>query len=130
MTVSLFFCVHLLFSYPLVIVVTNTILESFIFYRMKHSTLRTWLKNLSRTLVLTAGVVVATTFYYSLPHLISLVGVVFGSFVVIITPSLVHYNLCAESAISKAFDLFIFIYAVCMITILGSLVIYDWVTNP
>ena len=96
---SLLFCIHLLFSYPLFIVVTNTILESYIFYRMKYSTLRTWLKNLSRTLVLSLGVVIATTFYYSLPHLIALVGVVFGSMVVILTPSLVHYMLLADSTL-------------------------------
>lgn len=54
----------IVFSYPVTIYVTNYVIESIIFKRMAHSTLRKWLKNLSRTIVLAIGTIVGTIFYY------------------------------------------------------------------
>jgi proton-coupled amino acid transporter len=55
-TTELLFCVNLIFSYPLCIYPTNKIIESFVFYKLKEvTTLRKWLKNLSRTIVVFLG---------------------------------------------------------------------------
>jgi len=94
---KLLFCVNIILSYPLVVPVINQILEGFIFGKMRYSMLRTWLKNLSRTLVVVVGLLVAYYFYYSLHKVLSFSGVVLGSFVVLITPCLIHLKVLADT---------------------------------
>lgn len=93
---------------------------------MQYSVLRTWLKNLSRTVVVTIGVLVALFFYYSLHKILSFSGVVIGSFVVLITPSLVHYKVVATSQCDKTINILIVIYAACFALTLGTLIIIRW----
>lgn len=78
------------FSYPVTIYITNYVIEYIIFRKMEHSTLRKWLKNLSRTIVLSLGVIIGTIFYYSLPKFQGIFGAIFGTIVVFIFPSILH----------------------------------------
>ena len=90
---NILFCINIILSYPLVIYPANLIIEKAVFGKMTYSPLRTWLKNFSRTLVLLSALVVAYLFYYNLSKILSLTSVVLGSFVVLITPLLVHFKM-------------------------------------
>jgi len=87
---KIFFLFNIIFSYPLNIYQTNNILESFTFNKMEYSKCRTWLKNISRTLVVVVGVIVAVTFYYKIPKIIGISAVILGAFIALIIPPLLH----------------------------------------
>jgi hypothetical protein len=123
---KLLFVVNIIFSFPLLIYVTNQIVESYVFCKMKYSTLRTWLKNLSRTVIVTIAALVAYFFYYQLHKIFSFFGVVIGSFVVLITPALIHYREVSETKSSRVINVLIIIYASIMALVLGTLIIYNW----
>jgi hypothetical protein len=96
---------------------------------MEYSVLRTWLKNLSRTVIVTIGVLVALFFYYSLHKILSFSGVVIGSFVVLITPALVHFKIVADSSCDRTINVLIVIYAAVFAVTLGTLIIIRWETD-
>jgi hypothetical protein len=87
---KILFLFNIIFSYPLNIYQTNNVLESFSFNKMQYSKCRTWLKNISRTVVVTIGVIVAVTFYYKIPKIIGLTAVILGSIIALIIPPLLH----------------------------------------
>ena len=87
---KIFFLANVIFSYPLYIIVTNQIIESFIFKKMKNSELRKWLKNLSRTIITILAVLIAVTFYHKLPKILALSGIILGAVIVLILPPLIH----------------------------------------
>ena len=58
--------------------------------------------------------------------ILSFVGVVVGSFIVLITPSLVHYKVVADTKYSKVINIMVIIYAVTFAIVLGSLILYFW----
>ena len=123
---KIFFCGNLLISFPLVIYITNNIIESIIFAKMEYSELRKWLKNFSRTLIVTSSVYLGYTVYYSLHKILGFTAVVLGSWVVLITPSAIHLKLVAKGPWEKCFNWFIIIYAILMGVVFGTLIIYTW----
>lgn len=123
---KLLFCVNILFSIPLIVYITNQIVEGFVFQKMRFSHVRTWLKNLSRTVILTCSALVSYFFYYQLHKVFSLIGVLLGSFIVIVTPALVHYKLVSDTKCSKVVNVLIIIYAIVAALALGSLLLYTW----
>lgn len=123
---KLLFCINILFSIPLMIYITNNIVERYVFSKMRFSTLRTWLKNLSRTIVLSASALIAFFLYYQIHKVFSLVGVVVGTFVVIITPNLIHYREMGDSQCTRIGDIFYIVYAIIAAIVIGTLIIYDW----
>ena len=123
---KLLFLINIIISYPLIVFAIFQILESLLFQKMKYSMCRTWLKNLSRTVVVLTGLLIAFFFYYNLHKILGLAGVVLGSFIVLITPSLIHRKLNADTAFKKGIDIAIIIYAVIMAVWLSTLIIYRW----
>lgn len=119
-------CVNIIFSYPLLIYITNQIIEQYVFAKMRFSALRTWLKNLSRTVVLVAAILIGFFFYYSLHKILSWVGVVIGAFIVLVTPALVHNKVCATARYTRVTNILIAIYAGASAVALGTLIIYNW----
>ena len=93
---------------------------------MLYSTLRKWLKNLSRTIVVIAALIISLTFYSSLHKIIGLAGVILGSIIVFITPALINNKLYAESALNKHKNVFIIIYAIIMMIVLTFFIILTW----
>ena len=96
--VKILFITQILISYPLQIFITNNILESFIFAKMQYSELRKWLKNLSRTIVVTAAVFIGYLCYKHLHKVLGFTGIVLGAYIVLITPSLIHNKLVAKTS--------------------------------
>ena len=125
-TGKILYCLQLAVSYPLVIYVTNNIVEGFVFAKMRYSMLRIWLKNFSRLVVLFVGVCVAIYFYYLLHRIMALSGVVLGSFIVLITPNYIHYKVVAETQCSRCMDLLVIIYAIIISIGLGTAMILQW----
>lgn len=93
---------------------------------MQYSELRKWLKNLSRTIVLSSAVVISITFYYYLPNILGLTGVLFGTIVVLMVPALIHNKLIARSFWDRFFNYFILIYGILVAIIISFFLIYFW----
>ena len=58
------FAIMIIVSYPLIVFVTNQVIEYNLFNRMQFSVLRYWLKNLSRTVVLAVATIFTVSIYY------------------------------------------------------------------
>jgi hypothetical protein len=93
---------------------------------MQYSTLRKWLKNLTRTIVVITTLFIALTFYSSLHKIIGLTGVILGSIVVLITPALINNKLYAESTLNKHKNVFTIIYGIIMMIVLTFFIILTW----
>jgi hypothetical protein len=93
---------------------------------MQYSTLRKWLKNLTRTIVVITTLIIALTFYSSLHKIIGLTGVILGSIVVLITPALINNKLYAESTLNKNKNVFTIIYGIIMMIVLTFFIILTW----
>ena len=92
---KLIYCSMIIFAYPLVIYVTNQMIEYYIFGCMKYTVLRKWLKNLSRTLVILIAALIAVSFYYKLHIINGFIGVILGGIIVMIIPSIIHNRIVA-----------------------------------
>ena len=117
---------NIIFSYPLVINVTNYVIESAIFSGMEYSECRKWLKNLSRTIVIALSLLISSLAYYSLPKIMGLAAVLLGTTVVMITPALINNYLVAKTCCCKAINIIIIIYACCVTVLLTFFLIYTW----
>lgn len=124
----LLFCVNLVFSYPLTIYPTNKSIESFLFVRMLENTWqRKWLKNLSRTVVCFLGCFLSITFTNVLDHFLGVSGAVLGIPIILITPTLCHYKLVAESKLSKRVDVAFILFAIAVMILCAYNGIAAWV---
>lgn len=118
---------NIIFSYPLNIYITNYVLEGAIFGNMRYSECRKWLKNLSRSIVVAAGIAIGVAFYYILPKIVSVVALVVGTTVVIITPALLHNAECAgDSTYMRVTNWMLVVYAVLASIFLTFFLIYSW----
>ena len=125
-TGKVFYLIVLLFSYPLIVYVANQVLEFYIFRKMAYSELRKWLKNLSRLTNCTIAAIIAVTFYMHLHQINSTVGVILGSIVVIIVPSLIHNKLAAETRGERVLNYSLVGYAVIAATVITIMNIYQF----
>lgn len=104
---KILFCFNLVFSYPICINPTNTILESYLFRSWKKkSTARTWLKNLSRALVVIAAVYMAVELADKIDKVLGLLGAVCCAPLALTIPALMHQKLLAKTRAQKAENVF------------------------
>ena len=89
-TAKVFYCIMIVISYPLTIYITNYVIEYIIFRKMDYSECRKWLKNLSRSFVVAIALIISVIYYYSLHKILGFSGLILGSIIVLITPSLIH----------------------------------------
>ena len=121
------YCFNILFSYPTTIYPTNLIIDSCLFRRIENLPSKHKIKeNISHTLVLLAGILLAVFFYEKLDKLLALSGTILGTMLVLFIPSMCHYKLVAKSKCSKCGDIFIACYAVVVLVICSSNVIKNW----
>jgi hypothetical protein len=116
----------IIFSFPLNIYITNYVVESLIFCEMRHSETRKWLKNLSRTLIVALSLIVSTFFYYYLPKITGLIGVLIGTTVVMITPALLHNAIVAKSDCDRCINYILLVYAILATIGLTFFIFYTW----
>lgn len=120
----------IIFSFPLNIYITNYVVESLIFCEMRHSETRKWLKNLSRTMIVALSLIVSTFFYYYLPKITGLIGVLIGTTVVMITPALLHNEIVTEKGrrgdCDRCINYTLIVYAVLATIGLTFFIFYTW----
>ena len=100
MVVKFLFMLNLVFSYPLIIFITNIILESYSFSKgtlKRKPKCRYYLKNLQRSFVLFLGIICAIYFRKTLDKLSALSGSIFGTNIVMTLPCVLHYKLVAKT---------------------------------
>ena len=117
---------NIIFSYPLVVNVTNYVIESTIFSNMSYSELRKWLKNLSRVMVIAISLVISSLYYYFLPKIMGLCAVLLGTTVVMITPAILNNELVAKTCCDKTINWTLIVYAVIVTVFLTFFLIYTW----
>ena len=93
---------------------------------MEYSTLRKWLKNLSRTVNLAISLAIAITFYYQLHKILGFSAVVFGVIIVLIIPALIHNKIVADTSCSKFGNYFVLVYAVTASLTIATMIIITW----
>ena len=104
---------------------TNAILEGWIFARWKASRRRTWLKNLSRSVVCVLASLIAVQFYSKLDKFLALLGAVLCAPLALTIPSLLHLKQVAKTRRARLTDKAIIIFSV----ILEVLSIYQSLAN-
>lgn len=97
--------INLIFTYPLVLHPAITVVESYLFKKMQKSTKKTWLQNLSRTVLVGLTVVLSVSLLETLDKLESLNGAFACIPLAFLLPNLFHYKLVAETRGEKMFDL-------------------------
>mmetsp|Transcript_13695 Transcript_13695/g.23352 ORF Transcript_13695/g.23352 Transcript_13695/m.23352 type:complete len:131 (-) Transcript_13695:76-468(-) len=106
MVTECLFCLNLVFSYPLSIFPTNKIVEGFVFKKLKKNTpMRKWLKNISRLLVCFLGVYLSITVRNQLDKVLGITGGFLGVIIVLIVPTLCHFQIMAKTPMEKFKDL-------------------------
>jgi len=121
---KILFALMILVAYPLIVYVTNQVIEYNLFSSMEFSALRYWLKNFSRTLVVLSACFLAVSVYYHLHKVIGLAGVVLGGFIVMVVPSLIHNKLTAKGACDKCLNYFLITYAIVAAIVITIVVLY------
>lgn len=133
------YCVNLVFSYPLSIYPTNVTLEGYLFSKLKEGATRYWLCNLSRFFVCFAACFCSITFESILDEFLGLTGSILGIPIILIVPTVCHYNIVAETKREKTIDLVIIGFScivLCFCSYMNSATFinefrkdYDWKTN-
>ena len=86
------FSFNIFFSYPIGIYPANLIIDSTLFGRKENQPSKHLIKeNISHTLVLALGILLAVFLYDKLDRILALTGTFIGCMIVLFIPSLCHY---------------------------------------
>ena len=90
-----------------------------------------WFENISHSVVLVIGMLLAIYLYDHLDKVLALCGAILGTTVVLFIPSVCHFKLIAcdrfeGSTLMKVFDLTISTYAVIVLILATSQVLFKW----
>jgi amino acid permease len=88
-----------------VIYPSNIIIESYVYRNFDKTTLRKWLKNCSRTILVAFTLFMGLYFEETLDRLTSVVGSVCLTPIAFVLPGIFHFKLIAKGIIEKIFDL-------------------------
>ena len=122
----IFFMGNVIISYPLVIHPANMISESYIFRWMQQSTLRKWLKNINRTIIVGVTVLIGYWLEDSIDRLLSVIGSVTCTPVAFIMPATLHLVLAAENKFIKIFDIVVITLGLSMMIYLTTFTLMNW----
>jgi len=95
--VKIAFSLNLVFSYPLVIHPANLVLESYLFAGWEKTRTRQMCKNLTRSCIVAASIVLALLIYDKLDKFLSITGAATCTPIAFILPALFHYKQCAKT---------------------------------
>ena len=121
------FAFNLFFTYPLVIYPANMVLESYIFVSMKNkSTLRTWLKNIYRGIMVAFTITVAIFFDKTLDKFLALLGSVACTPIAFMLPALFHLKLVAKTFTEKLIDWLLVVFSIIIMFVTSIYTIIHW----
>ena len=93
---KILFCVNLIITYPLVINISNEIIESYLFNKIRMGSTRRYIYcNISRTIMVAITIFIALVANDKLNNFLSLLGAVACIPVAYTLPALFHYRICA-----------------------------------
>ncbi|CAI2366461.1 unnamed protein product [Moneuplotes crassus] len=124
--VMILFIINVVLSYPLIIYPCNIIIESYSVDKMAPSKTRTFLRNLSRALVVVVTFSIGISLEDTLDRLLSVEGSLTCTPVAFIMPAVFHLQLVAESRLAKALDYFIIGLGFVFLFGLTSYTIISW----
>ena len=112
--IKVLFCFNLVFSYPITVNPTNTILEGYIFGGdpRRASYKETWMRRFSRFLVCLSATLFGIYLANDMDKFLGLLGALLGSPLALTMPALIHLKLVAETRLIKLFDWLLIIISI------------------
>jgi len=107
-TVKIFFCINLIFTFPLVIYPAHRVIENYLYNGWEKSKKRQWMKNFSRAVVVTLVIALTIALGERLDSFLPLIGSLTCTPIAFTFPAMFHYK-CTQSKKEKWIDLFIII---------------------
>ena len=123
---KVFFCLNLIFTYPLVIYPAFQTLEGKIFKKMRAGNKKMWTKNLFRAFVVAITIVIPLLLDDKLSKFLSLLGALGCVPIAFNLPCVFHYILCAKTASEKRIDMFLIILSLIIVVFCTWFVFYTW----
>lgn len=106
---------NLFFSYAITINPTNLILESWFCKCLPKGTLRHWLKNLSRTIVVIVSAFCALSLADKIDKFLGLVGALLCAPLAMTIPALIHLILLAKTRREQIVDVLLVVGSFCVL---------------
>ena len=129
--IKVLFCLNLVFSYPITINPTNSILESYVFGgdpRREKGT-RVWARRFSRFMVCLAATLAGMALARDMDKFLGLLGALVGSPLALTLPALVHLKLVAQTRLIKMFDYAIIGISLFTLTLSTYMSAQQWINS-
>ena len=88
---------------------------------------RKWLKNISRTFMIFLGAFLSITFSDTLDHFLGVTGALFGIPLILMGPTICHYNVVAKTRCQKSTDVIILICSFAVMVLCTYNGIANWI---
>ena len=127
--IKILFCLNLVFSYPITINPTNTILEGYFFGGdpRQADVKEKWMRRLSRFLVCLSATILGILLAKDMDKFLGLLGALLGSPLALTMPALVHLKLVAETRLIKLFDCFLIVLSIFTFALSTTMSANTWI---
>lgn len=124
---KLIYCVNLIITYPLMLNISNDVIEGWLFGKRRMSNRKRYiLENISRSLLAALTVIVALLADDKLGDFLSLLGAFACIPIAFTLPTLFHYRICAFSKFDKVVDISMIAISILMAIFCSAFTIYNW----
>jgi proton-coupled amino acid transporter len=124
--IKILYSINVVISIALQQVPANLIAESYIFYKMKKSALKTTLINILRVAMLGGCIVLCIVVGDKLDKFNSLIGTFAATPVAFTFPCILHYKLCNPGKIGKILDILVLIFSAFVLVFCTAFNIWTW----
>lgn len=121
------FACNLICSFPITIYPTQMAIESFAFSSMrKNTTLRYWLKNLSRMIVTISVIMTGVMLADKIDKFLGCIGALFCAPLALTIPSILHLKLLAKTPKDKMFNIALIILSISVLFFSTYQTLSEW----
>lgn len=124
--IQVIWVINLIFTYPLVIHPSNMVIESYIYKGWVKSRKRTWMKNITRSLLVAFTIALSIYLMDTLDKLESLNGAFACIPIAFLLPALFHYKLVAETRREKIVDLVVVALSLALMVVCTVVTFIFW----
>jgi len=125
--IKIFYCINLVLTFPLTVYPANLIIESYIFKNTQPSKKRTYLKNLSRTVVSFIGVATCLGVAGDVDKFISLAGTVACTPISFFLPAMFHLKLSGDLTKTQRYiDIGIIVLSILILIFCTGFTLWTW----